>query len=68
MTEQDYGWPEDDECTVCGIDLIGVGSHYHCSKCGELCSMMGHRTDEQCDNARRRRLSNAATRVDEPRG
>jgi anaerobic ribonucleoside-triphosphate reductase len=36
-----------DYCSVCGEEL-GGSSHYHCPKCGEECSMMGHK-DEECD-------------------
>lgn len=35
-------WPEDDECTICGIELTGAGSHYHCGNCGAQSSMQGH--------------------------
>ena len=28
-------------CDICGLD-IGLSSHYHCSICNELCSVMGH--------------------------
>lgn len=36
----------DTRCPICGYD--GGGSHYHCPKCGGVCSMMGHRP-EDCD-------------------
>ncbi len=31
----------DDYCEYCGIELGGE-SHYHCPRCKEECSMMGH--------------------------
>jgi hypothetical protein len=37
--EEDEEW--DGYCEICGDD-IGLESHYHCSNCGEVCSMMGH--------------------------
>lgn len=34
----------------CDEDL--GGSHYHCAKCGAVCSMMGHSTEKWCALAR----------------
>jgi DNA-directed RNA polymerase subunit RPC12/RpoP len=31
---------DDGRCPYCGYD--GSDSHYHCPKCGQECSMMGH--------------------------
>lgn len=41
---------DDDYCSVCGIEL-GLESHYHCTRCDEECSMMGHWNygNWQCD-------------------
>lgn len=37
MSDDEYGL-----CEYCGHDLSDRASHYHCTVCGELCSMMGH--------------------------
>lgn len=36
-----YGDYENDDCDICGEDLVS-SSHYHCYQCGKRCSMMGH--------------------------
>lgn len=35
---------EDGYCSLCGEDYSGE-SHYHCTRCGRQCSMMGHSTN-----------------------
>jgi len=31
---------DDDFCDICGYEP--GGSHYHCYRCGRVCSIMGH--------------------------
>ena len=38
--EIDYDDDTEGVCPYCGYD--GLSSHYHCSRCGEESSMMGH--------------------------
>jgi hypothetical protein len=29
-----------------------LGQHYHCARCARVCSMVGHATEQECENAR----------------
>lgn len=40
MDDEDFD--DEDFCDICGEDISGGESHYHCANCGEVSSMMGH--------------------------